>query len=85
MKITDIKLNEINDNSESIYDVSIIIENCVCLTDIKINLYTDEMVVVYPDNISPVNNDVKSELDDIILDKLTHKRPLHEKLAQFIK
>lgn len=48
----------INNNSETIYDVKIVIDNSLCLSGIKINLYTDELVVSYPDTIAPVDNKV---------------------------
>lgn len=85
MKITYIELNEALDKSETIYDVKIIIDNCVCLTGIKINLYTDELIVVYPDTIAPVDNKTKIKLDNIILAEATNKRPLNEKLLNWIK
>ena len=66
-------------------DVKIIIDNCVCLTGIKINLYTDELIVVYPDTIAPVDNKTKIKLDNIILAEATNKRPLNEKLLTWIK
>lgn len=71
MRITNIELTDINNNSETIYDVKIIIDNCLCLSGIKINLYTDELVVSYPDTIAPVDNKIKNKLDNAILSKAT--------------
>lgn len=85
MKITNIELNDVSKNSETIYDVKLIIDNCLCLTGIKINLYTDEMVVSYPDTIAPVDNKIKKQLEDVILAKATNKHPLNEKLLTWIK
>lgn len=85
MRITNIELLDVNTQSETIYDVKIIIDNCVCLTGIKINLYTDELIVVYPDTIAPVDNKTKIKLDNIILAEATNKRPLNEKLLTWIK
>lgn len=85
MRITNIELTDINNNSETIYDVKLIIDNCLCLTGIKINLYTDEMVVSYPDTIAPVDNKIKKQLEDVILAKATNKHPLNEKLLTWIK
>lgn len=85
MRITNIELLDVNTQSETIYDVKIIIDNCVCLTGIKINLYTDEMVVSYPDTIAPVDNKIKKQLEDVILAKATNKHPLNEKLLTWIK
>lgn len=81
----DIELTDINNNSETIYDVKIIIDNCLCLSSIKINLYTDELVVSYPDIIAPVDNKIKNKLDNATLSKATNKRPLNEKLLNWIK
>ena len=85
MRITNIELLDVNDNTETIYDVEIIIDNCLCLNGIKINLYTDELIVSYPDTIAPVNDKTKTKLDNIILSKATNKRLLHEKIANWIK
>ncbi len=85
MRITNIELTDINNNSETIYDVKLIVDNCLCLTGIKINLYTDEMVVSYPDTIAPVDNKIKKQLEDVILAKATNKHPLNEKLLTWIK
>lgn len=85
MRITNIELVDVNTQSETIYDVKIIIDNCVCLIGIKINLYTDEMVVSYPDTIAPVDNKIKKQLEDVILAKATNKHPLNEKLLTWIK
>ena len=85
MKITDIELNEVPDKSETIYNVKVIIDNCLCITGIKINLYTNEMIVEYPDTIAPVDNKTKIKLDNIILSAATNKRPLNEKLLNWIK
>ena len=85
MKITKLDLTEVSDKSETIYDVKIIIDNCLCLTGIKINLYTNEMIVEYPDTIAPVDNKTKIKLDNIILAEATNKHPLNEKLLNWIK
>jgi len=85
MKITKLDLTEVSDKSETIYHVKIIIDNCLCLTGIKINLYTNEMIVEYPDTIAPVDNKTKIKLDNIILAEATNKRPLNEKLLNWIK
>lgn len=85
MKITKLDLTEVSDKSETIYDVKIIIDNCLCLTGIKINLYTNEMIVEYPDTIAPVDTKIKTKLDDIILAKATGKAPLNEKIANWLK
>lgn len=85
MKITKLDLTEVSDKSETIYDVKIIIDNCMCLTGIKINLYTDELIVVYPNTIAPVDNKTKIKLDNIILSAATTKCPLNEKLLNWIK
>ena len=85
MKITKLDLTKVSDKSETIYDVKIILANCLCLPGIKINLYTNEMVVEYPDTIAPVDNKTKIKLDNIILAEATNKRPLNEKLLNWIK
>ena len=85
MKITKLDLTEVSDKSETIYHVKIIIDNCLCLTGIKINLYTNEMIVEYPDTIAPVDNKIKIKLDNIILSAATNKCPLNEKLLNWIK
>lgn len=85
MKITKLDLTEVSDKSETIYHVKIIIDNCLCLTGIKINLYTNEMIVEYPDTIAPVDNKTKIKLDNILLAEATNKRPLNEKLLNWIK
>ena len=85
MKITKLDLTEVSDKSETIYHVKIIIDNCLCLTGIKINLYTNEMIIEYPDTIAPVDNKTKIKLDNIILAEATNKRPLNEKLLNWIK
>lgn len=85
MKITNIELTDVKNDGDTIYDVKVIVDNCLCLTGIKIKLYTNELVVEYPGIIAPVDNKTKSKLDDIILDKATNKTPLNEKLARWIK
>ena len=60
MKITNINVTE-EPGPLTLYNVSIVLDDIVCIKDITVNLYRDEFVVEYPESAKPINNELKEE------------------------
>lgn len=83
MKITNITTKQTNEQN-TIYTVSIVIDGIICVQNIKIKIYSDDMVVEWPDIASPINDEIRDTMDNYILSHIITKQPLSEKIVNWL-
>ena len=79
MIVSDVDIKEIQSPTDVKWVASCILDRVLVLNNIEIHLKGDNVYVTYPVNITPISENIKSQLDEIITKTFGGQIPLNER------